>query len=216
MSADTQNQPSPNDNQTKSQKGNESDAFAQIQEQLRAMNEASATQSQVLADVVKRLTPKEEPVEENLYDPNVLVAKATAAARKEIADRDARDAVINRLTAEYPEISRDEKIQADILKNQRNLPSHLQLTPEGYEMAIRRAVGDAGLVPKSKRKTETLDEDVSMAPRGSGSRKSQSRQQSKASEMELAAAREMGIDTEDPEVRKRLDQYSGRNWLRYE
>lgn len=201
MDADSKNENLPNDSEhgAPDSKGKDvlAERLAEVQAQLQAMNEVMQAQSAALTAATKKPAPVEE---ENLYDPNQLLRKAENTFDTRLREERAKDAKIFELSQEYPEIRGDSKIRNDILAAQKELPDHMRDTAIGYEAAVLKAVAKNGLVAKSKRPNQSLDEDASLSSRGGSS--NAPRKKVKVNENMLALAELMGIDTKD---KKRLE-----------
>lgn len=191
-------------------KGN--DGLAALQEQLKSMNEKlEATQQAILAAQKPQTQTQER--EYNLYEPADALKAATDAAAKLIKEENRKNHMIYSLSQEYPEIQSKPEVRQAVLEAQRTLPTSMQDTAEGYEMAVLKAVAKSGLLAKSKR--QTVDDDVSFGS-GSGSRREETKTKVKVSKETLAFAELMGRDIKDPKVLASLEQAANRNFGKYE
>lgn len=210
MSADNQQDTSQETASSEASKGNKelSDTLSAIQEQLQAVNQRLESQQAAIAEASRKSEPRDEE-DDNLYDPKKLLNKASQIMGETYRQERQKDAVIFNLAQEFPEIQTDKKVRQAVLEAQKSLPKHLQDTAEGYELAVRKAT--SGLVPKSQR--QTVDEDISVGPRGGSASKTAKR--AKVSEATLAAAELMGVNINDKAVQERLEQYTNRDYKRY-
>lgn len=211
MSADnTQETSQTTENQSNGKKDALAETLAQVTEQLRAINESVAAQGQVIQSI-RQPASKEEPTEDDLYNPQALLNRAGQVMESKLREERAKDAKIFELSQDYPEIKTDSKIRNDILAAQRELPEAIRDTALGYETAVLKAVTKAGLVAKSKR--QTVDDDMSMGSGSSGGSSGGSRntKRKKVSEETLMVAQLMGRDINDPETLKRLEEASNRD-----
>ncbi len=211
MSADTNDQTPPGTNSQDGKGDAVSQTLAQFSETLKEMNAQMQATAQAVTEVARRAPMRQEPQEEeNLFDPNQLLAKADKVFTQKLQSERAKDMMIYNLSQEYPEIQTDPKIRQAVLEAQRGISEGIRDTAEGYEMAVLKAVQKNGVIPKSRR--QAVDEDASIAPRGGGS----SAPRGKGGKVKLAPetlelARLMGRDTEDPEVIKRLEAAASRD-----
>jgi hypothetical protein len=214
MSADNTPENLPNSENGSQNKGQSLDLDA-IKAQLAELAENQKVTMETVSTVAQRIRqPAPEPEDDNLYEPQNLLRKADRIVEEKLARRDALNAKIAEVSREYPELNSDAKLIQSVVAEAKNLPSHLQQTPEGYEMAMLRAATKAGLVPKSKRSTSTVDDDVSMSNSGERTR---APKKVKITEAQLRLAELMGRDINDPEYLKRLEKANQRaRWNKYE
>ena len=186
--------------------------LALLGETLKAMNERMDV---IQAQRTTVPEPKVEPA--NLYDPDQLLAEVNKRVEQQVsqrvrADRE-KDTVIYNLTQDFPEIQSDPKVRASIMEAQKELRPEIRDTAQGYELAVLKATAKHGLVRKANR--PVVDDDVSLAPRGAGNA-NRGGKKAKLSPEQMAAAEMMGINLNDPERVKRLEEANQReDWLRY-
>jgi hypothetical protein len=219
MSADTQNQNPPNTQENKEGTGDAvSQQLSQFSETLRQMNEQMAQTQASMQEIVQRTTrPAEPQEEENLYDPQTLLKRADRAFTEKLQAERAKDMAIYNSAQEFPEIQTDPKVRQSVVKAQQRLPQHMRDTAEGYRAAVLEAVAEHGLISKSKR--QVVDEDTSIAPRGGAgpqpSARTRGGKKAKLQPETLELAEIMGMNTEDPELLKRLESHNERPWNKY-
>lgn len=180
-----------------------------IKEQLTSMNEQNAREMQ---RVVAAVTPRQDTTvgDDDIFDPKALRSKilseATKTASDMLAEERRKNTTLYQLAQEYPEIQTDRELQKAITEAQSKLPTSIQDTADGYEMAVLKAVARAGVLPKSKR--PVVDEDVSA---GSGRSVKASSKGTKSSDKTVMIAELLrGRALTDNEL-KSLDQASKRD-----
>jgi hypothetical protein len=212
MSADTTQENLPNTENGSQSKGNHTDAeLASVKAQLAELIEANRT---IATTLVEQRRQAEIPTEEeNLFDPQTLLRKTEALVEARINTERSTTAKIAEMSREYPEINSDTKLMQAVVNELKALPSSIQQTADGYEVAILKAVNKAGIVPRSRR--QAVDEDVSMGNRGGGTQGREKKTKLSQNSMDLAEL--MGLNTSDPEVVKRLEKRAQRSrWNKYE
>lgn len=207
MSADNTDQTLP-DAKTEKAKGKDDNTsiLAEMQEQLRAMNDRMEATQTAIAEANKRAAPPQKQEEENLYDPTVVLARAEKIFDTRLREEKQKDITIFQLADEFPEIKSDPKVRQSVMEAQKGLPSHLQDTAQGYELAVLQATSKHGLIKRSQRKV------VEDEPSYDGTRRSnRSEKKAKVSQATLDAAALMGVNVEDPDTVKRLEGYTNRD-----
>ncbi len=206
--ADTENTSQTATQATGQQSGNEGNkAFKEMQEQLQAMNSKMEETLAAIAASNQRNTPKVQEVEENLYDPQVVLQRAERIFDTKYRTEKQKDMTIFNLAQDYPEIQTDPKIRQAVLDAQKTVPEHMRDTAEGYQLAVLQATSRAGLIPKSQRKT--VDDDVSYD--GTRRQAQAPKKRVKVSDAMIEVAQRMGRNTDDPEVMKRLEDAANRD-----
>jgi len=185
------------------------DVVKSVQAQQQQIQEGLLT----LANANKR---QADPVDDNIYDPQVLMRKTNQTINQTVEnalkEERQRNYTMASLAQEYPEInSGDAKVREAILNAQKKLPLEMQGSAIGYEMSIKSAMADLGIVPSSKRPTK--DDDFQMPSRGGASAGSKKR--GKVAQETLDAAALMGVDITDEKVIERLQKNSERNYGKY-
>jgi hypothetical protein len=211
---DQQDKTSPT-NQTVGVTSAELDAkLSAVTEMLKAVNAQNQEAYQNLASAIKP-AQKAQPVftDDAMYDPGKLQEAVTVQASKIARDmlkseRELNTTVYN-MAQEYPEIQTDPQIQKAVREAQATLPENMRDTALGLETAILKAASKAGLMPKSKR-SAPVDDDIYVAPRGSGEQRKSSRSQ-KVDQRTLEFAELLGRDIEDPQVLKGLEEATKRD-----
>lgn len=198
----------PDDTKDTKSKGNDALAatLAEVQAQLQAMNAQMQATQEAVATATRRPEPKQE--EENLYDPETLLRRVENTFDTRYKAERAKDVTVFNLAQDYPEIQTDPKIRQAVLEAQRQIPPSIRDTAEGYEMAVLKAVSKAGLIPKSHR--QTVDADASLSPRGGGGDRTP-RKRAKVDQRTLEVAALMGVDIEDKERLKGLEEATNRD-----
>lgn len=189
--------------------------LASVQEQLAAMNQQFQDGFKTLATAIKPPAPKEEEIEsDDIYDPRKLTEKVLKRTDDVVSQALAKEREMNttiyNLSKDYPEISSDTKLQKAIQDAHAAVPAGIRGTAAGYEMAVLKAVSNAGLVPKSKRSNESVEADISA---GAGRGPSGERRRGKAAVTEkmLILADALGIDTKDKNRLKGLEDAANRD-----
>lgn len=187
--------------------------LAKMEAAMASMNEKLEAQATMLAEANKRLAPpapKQDDV--NLYEPQNMVQHMERIFDTRLRTEKQKDLTIYNLAQEYPEIQTDPKVRAAVLDAQKSVPEHIRDTAEGYELAVLKAAGKSGLVPKSQRKT--VDDDVTYD--GTRRQSSAPKKRNKVSEATLAAAELMGININDENRVKSLEEHANRDsWTKY-
>lgn len=172
------------------------------------MDQLSQTQTataEAITALARKQQPEPEPEDENLYEPNTLLRKAEQVMERKLQIETAKNAKIAEMGKEYPEIHSDTKLMDKVVGKLKALPQALQGTPEGYEMAIRRAVDEQGLIPKSRRRDTSVDEDVSFGNnQGGGIARTAKKGKASADQLELASL--LGMDVNNPKYVERLEK----------
>ncbi len=176
-----------------------------LQTQLQTMNSKMEETLAAIAAATKKPEPK--PEEQNLYEPNNMVNHMEKIFDTRLRAEKQKDMTIYNLAQEYPEIQTDPKIRQAVLEAQKSVPEHIRDTSEGYELAVLKAAGKNGLIPKSQRKT--VDDEVSYD--GSRRAAAKAKPRTKVSDATIMAAQLMGRNTDDPEVMKRLEEATNRD-----
>lgn len=218
MSADNndQNSAPKQDDILSTVRGELDSKLAEVTNQIKALNDVYAKNFEAIATQIA--PKKQEPAigDDDIYDPGKLSEKVSSVASKIAGEALAKERQLNskiyELSQEFPEIQSDKDLRKAVLEMHNQIPGYLKDSPEGYEMAVLKAVAKAGLVPKSKR-LET-DEDVSLSSRGGSKVKPTSRK--KVSDTTLMLAELMGRDINDEKVLKGLEEASNRDrWGKY-
>jgi hypothetical protein len=196
--------------------------LGEIQLQLQAMNSTFQESVQSIASAVapKQLQQQRIITDDDLYDSRKLESKVQAQASQIAQQFVQRERELNSMTynlaQDYPEIQTDPALQKLVKEILNTLPSGMQDTAQGLEMAVLKATSKAGLVPKSKRGDSSLDPDVSASGARGSSQSRRAAKQGKVSEDTLEIAALMGVNINDPETVKRIEGYSKReDWLKY-
>jgi hypothetical protein len=181
------------------------------------MNEQFAQSLQSVAAAVKPAAAPSRPTtptisDEDIYDANKLGSKVNEMAARIANEALAKDRSLNakifELSQEYPEIQQDGALRKAILESHNAMSESLRDTPEGYEMAVLRAVSKQGVLPKSKR--NNIDPDA--AAGGSGmSLASRQEPKRKVAQETLLVAQLLGRDVNNPEVLKGLEEATNRD-----
>lgn len=163
--------------------------LASVAAQIQSMNQGF--QAATAALTAKAATREEEVSDDDVYNPAKLTSKilnkATDIATQIINDNRAKDMKIHQLAQEYPEIHSNVDLRKQILAEQSKLPKSFQDTADGYEMAVLKAVTNAGILAKSKR--PVVDEDFSAGSgRSSGGSRRERGTAKKVSEATVAFA----------------------------
>jgi hypothetical protein len=117
------------------------------------------------------------------------------------------------LAQEYPEINSGKaEIREAILAAQKKLPLEVQGSAVGYEMSIKAAMADLGIIPSSRRPKS--DDDYSI-PSGRSGGEARAAKKGKVAQETLDTAELMGLDINDPKVVERLGKHAGRNFGKY-
>lgn len=201
----------------------------QLQEQLAQMNEQYRANMQSVVDAVTKSQSQISNTDDQYLTDEEKQIKALRAEIEEIKnstprqtqeilkrERDLNNTVV-KLAQDYPEIQSDAKIRQAVLDQHAKLPQGLKETAEGYELAVQRAVAQAGLIPKSRR-TSSSDADSYVMPGskgGSSSSQSQSGRKPKVSEKTLLVAQLLGRDIKDEKVLKGLEAAAQREFNKY-
>lgn len=199
--------------------------LSQLQEQLAQMNQQYQNDMQSVVEAVTK-SQQSKPVEDDPYMTDE--EKQIRALRQEIEElkttapkqtqeilkreRDLNQTVV-RLANDYPEIQSDEKVRQSVLNQHAKLPANLKETAEGYELAVQRAVAQAGLTPKSKRQAGMQNPDDFSSPGSKSGRSSEgaSRKKAKVSERTIMVAKLLGRDVNDEKVLKGLEEAANRD-----
>lgn len=201
----------PDDSQESKGKDTYAETLANVTAQLAQLAaEQKATQQAIIA-ATRKQEPEEEVSQDNEYNPAVILKRADQAMDRRLKAERAKDTMIYNMAEEYPEIRTNQKIKDAVVEAHKLVPESIRDSADGYKMAVLEAVQKNGLVPKSRR--QTVDEDVSMSPRGGGERRQKSEKISNAT---LATAELMGLDVNDKAVVERLEKYSNRRFSKYE
>lgn len=194
--------------------------LADVQEQLKTMNEEFAKSMTSLASRVAPQQKKQETTfsDNDVYDAKTLGQKveqrSSQIAKEIIAQERQLNNTIYQLSQEYPEIVSDAAIRKAVLEANALLPEQMRDSALGYETAVLKAVSKAGLMPKSKR--PVVDEDISSGGGRGSDRNSKKAGKGKVTEDMLAFAQLLGRDVSDPKVIKGLEDAAGRdNWSKY-
>lgn len=216
MSADTTNENLPDTENTSQNKGNTVDAeLASVKAQLAELIENQKATMSAIAETRRPAQTEQEPEDDNLYEPNNLLRKAEQVMERKFQAEQAKNAKIAEMGREYPEIHTDTKVMNAVVEELKKLPSSIQQTADGYEMAILKAVTKAGITPRSRR--SIVDEDVSLGNSSSSNERKGSQGKKKLSANSLTLASLMGLDVENPEVVKRLEKRAERTkWNKFE
>lgn len=181
--------------------------LAAVNDQLAALNQSFKAAAEAST------TKKVEVSDDDIYQPVELKKKILQEATQmtnEILKADREKALmIHSLSREYPEISSDPAMQKAVLAAQAEIPTSIRDTAAGYEMAVLKAVSKAGLVPKSKRQSESNDEFALNGSRGGNRERTGGKK--KVSEATLAFAQLLGRDVSDPKVVKGLEEAANRD-----
>lgn len=199
---DTNTSQNPDPDKAKDTGKESAKALEKLEAQLQAMNTRLEETMTAIAAANRKPEPRQEEV--NLYEPSQMVQHVEKIFDTRLREEKNKDMVIYSLAQEYPEIQTDTKVRQAVLDAQKTVPQHLQGTAEGYELAVLKATSKAGLIPKSQRKV--LDDEPS-----GGQRPPQPRKRVKVSPETIAAAQAMGMNTDDPEYMKRLEDAANRD-----
>ena len=191
--------------------------LGQVTELLKAMNAQNAASYQQLAQAITpKPAAKPQFTDDDLYNPGKLQSQVESVANQVASSVLLKERSINakiaELTQEYPEIQTDPDTKKAVLQAHNNLPKHLVDTAEGYEMAILKAVTEAGIVKKSKRAAVDVEEPIAAGSRGaSASRARSSGSKGKVDDNMRAFAELMGRPVDDPDYQKRLEEHASRD-----
>lgn len=195
-----------------------------VSERLKGMEASFENLTQELVKLNATRQASQEPARQEIDDDDVFDPKAlrdkimrevTETTQQQMRDEQRKSNVIYNLSQEYPEIHSDKSLQKQVIEAQRNLPKSLQDTAEGYEMAVLKAVANAGVLPKSRR-PDTSEAEISVS--GTSQRTERTRKSTKAglSEETIEFARLMGRDVDNPKVREALEKAANRDtYTRY-
>jgi len=193
--------------------------FDSVQDQLKAQNEQLQRMvEQIIAAQSAKQEPQEEP--DPVLNPKQfkeqIKREALAEVQRSTQLSMATQNEVARIQAMYPEFAQENSEAAQIaLKKFQALPAHLKGTPEGARLVLFEAANEVGLVPKKARKTEQgADEGYTMG--SSPSKNIRQSSQGKLDERSLAFAQLVGLNVDDPEVRKRLENRTKRAFNKYE
>ncbi len=214
MSADTKNESSQTNQEASASGSKGSIDLAELKTQLAELAENQKVTMEAVGTLARgQRQPEQQRAERNLFEPNDMLAEVQERVDRTIQLEAAKNLKIAEMSREYPELNADAKMIQSVVTELGNLPAAIRNTPDGYEVAMLKAASKAGLIPKSKRKAASVDDDISMGNSGGAERRAKS---GKIDDATLAAAELMGININDPEVLKRMEQSSKRNFNRYE
>lgn len=218
---DTQDQNAPADNGVSELKSE----LQQMQEQLAVMNQSYQEQMQGMVDAFTKSQAQIDNTDDQYLSDEEKQIKALRQEIEELKtsapkqtqeilkrERDLNNTVV-RLAADYPEIQSDAKIRQAVLDQHAKLPSGMKETAEGYELAVQRAVAQAGLTPKSKRQANSQDADSFSSPGQKSGRSAEggSKRKAKVSEKTLMVAKLLGRDINDKKVIEGLEEAASRD-----
>lgn len=192
------------------------ESISSLGEAVKAMAEQQRQLQEGMLTLAQANKKQAEPVDDNIYDPKVLIQRTNETISKTVAsalqEERNRNYTMASLAQEYPEInSGDAKIREAILTAQKKLPLEMQGSAVGYEMAIKAAMSEQGIVPVSRRQKN--DDDYTV-PTGRNTERGGKKSAKLANEtLEVAAL--MGLDPADPKVVERLQKHSTRNFGKY-
>lgn len=195
-----------------------------MQEQLSQMNQSYQQQMQSMVDAITKSNTQTRTSDEYLTDEEKQLRdlKAEIENLKQSAprqtqeilkkERDLNNTVV-KLASEYPEIQSDAKMRQAVLDQHAKLPQGLRETAEGYELAVQRAVAQAGIVPKSKRSemSQNADDFSSPGQRSGRSAQAGAGRKAKVSEKTLFWSQLLGRDITDEKVLRGLEEAANRD-----
>jgi len=184
----------------------------ELSAQLAELAENQKTTMEALGTLARSQRQPEPRKERNFYEPTEMLEEVEERVERKIQAEAAKNLKIAELSKEYPELNSDAKMIQAVVKELEAVPAAIRNSPEGYEMAILKTVHKQGLTPKSKRRDNSIDEDISL---GNSGRRQPPPKRVKVSEETLAAAELMGLDVSDPKVVERLENHANRNFDRY-
>ena len=151
---------------------------------------------------------------------DMATSRATEAVSRMNDMQAQKTQVLSSLYKDYPELaSTDSELTKTAVEIYNNLSPEDQRSPSSYKLAVREAAATLGVLPSSKRSSQSEDF-VAPGSRGSNSMNSRQNSKSKNDEIDpnvLETAKLFGRDVKDPKVLERLKQASKRSkWNRYE
>ena len=200
---------------------NQNEYLKSVSEQLKTLTESIAA-----AQATKN-QPKEEEVDPMLEPEkfkNKVVNEAVGLATKAVSEmntkQQATQQVIASIAGEYPEFSKPNSEATTLaLSKFQSLPKSLQGTPEGAKLVLYEVAQELGLEKASRRRSNISEDDDAASGGGSApTNRSRSKGKTDLSPKTLAFAEQLGMDTSDPEVVKRLTKSSenrGGKWGSY-
>jgi hypothetical protein len=203
------------DNQKLSQQLNEITQLLQKQTGPSKPANSSATEEDDLEDLAYR-DPKgyARKVREQ------ATQEATRVVSQQLNQQQQSQAVLNQLVADYPELSdASNELTVKAVEIYKNLSDDEKRSPSAYKIAVRDAAADLGVLPKSKRKSTSGDDNFSFGGSSSSSGNAPSRSKSGGDldQRTLAFAEMVGLNIKDKKVVDRLKQRSQRkSWSKYE
>ena len=198
--------------------------FENITEQLARQNDEMRRALESLATKQAPAAPAEEV--DPIVDPVRYKERVKAETKEEIlSEIDHRNALSQATTAEvmkmqslYPEFSQENSEAARVaLQKFQALPKHLKGTPEGARLVLRDTADELGLTPVSRRKSGQDGDDYSVSSSGGGgSSRSRREREPKVDDKTLAFAELIGLNVNDPAVRKGIEERAKRDsWTKY-
>lgn len=132
-----------------------------------------------------------------------------------------RQQVLNQLVSDYPELTKsDSELTSRAVSIYNSLSKSEQASSMSYKIAVRDAAAELGLLPNSKRKSNSSTEEWTSSGSSRSSQGTSSGNQRKKSELSdhtLAFAQMVGLDVSKPEVLKSLEKRAQRKkWSKYE
>jgi len=207
--------------------------FDNITSQLQKQNQdINATLNAIVESLRPNRQQQQQQQEEDmsdmmLTDPKraiqIISERATQNAsqtiRAELQASQATQNTVASLAMEYPELKQnDSDLAKKAVAIYDTLSNRVKDTPEGMEIAVRKAAALLGVVPVDKRKkAEPENEDFAIGSSASSANKRTRSQSTELDQTTLQFAKLMGLNTDDPKVVASLKKRAERKtWNRYE
>lgn len=210
--------------------------FARKTLAIQEQNQFLAQQIQMLTEQMtqrqsNQLTPEDD-LPDDFYSTNPkdfvrkVESKVTQAVQKSLGEKDRmsqRQQELQRTAAslaqDFPEITQqDHEMYSKVIEIHNSLPQDQRESVLGYRTAVLQAAAELGVLPKAKRgKSAPQGEDFTMSgTKGTPSKSQRPKgQDAKISAETEAFAALVGIDIQDPEKRKRLEERSKRSYRKW-
>ncbi len=203
-----------------------------VTEQLKILNAQTASQKEFNETMVTQIqsyqqeqlakvTRAEPKEDETMLDltPAELETRISAKLTKQMEVSQqlqlTKQSTLSQIVQEYPEANQQgSDMYKKFIEINNNL-GNLRDTAEGYEIAASRAAKSLGILPQSLRSEKKTDNFT--IPGNTGAPSGQDPKRGKLTDKSLALAELMGLDVENKEQVKRLEQRTQRrSWKRYE
>lgn len=197
--------------------------FSTIAQQLEAVTQNQQKFQESLVNTIQPQQPTYQDDDDyDIYDGKKFAQKLKTEVSSDV-DQRIQQAVqrqqqlstkIMEINQQYPEVSKaGSDLQKQFIQQHQSLPKSLQETPEGYELAVARAVSRLGVSPKGQSAAEPTPRGSAAAPTAQKAPKAADQQKTERVKL---ISKLLGRDIESEDYNKRVSEALNRNtWGRY-